>query len=117
MGPRRGSADVGESGETVNLVPRLLSGFESHLPHSGFGSDPLPRFKPSKYERKLGKRSEALINQKRRVTLPQRALLEAGLRDGDRVRARADGPGRIMLEKAGIPSWAESEGSPYDKDL
>ncbi|MGH2954883.1 MAG: AbrB/MazE/SpoVT family DNA-binding domain-containing protein [Solirubrobacterales bacterium] len=49
-----------------------------------------------------------MINQKRRVTLPQQALLAAGLRDGDRVRAKADGPGRIVLEKIGLPVWAES---------
>jgi bifunctional DNA-binding transcriptional regulator/antitoxin component of YhaV-PrlF toxin-antitoxin module len=48
-----------------------------------------------------------VINQKRRVTLPQRALLSAGLRDGDRVQATADGPGRIVLEKVGLPVWAE----------
>ena len=48
-----------------------------------------------------------MINQKRRVTLPQSALLAAGLRDGDLVHARSDGPGRILLEKAGLPVWAE----------
>jgi bifunctional DNA-binding transcriptional regulator/antitoxin component of YhaV-PrlF toxin-antitoxin module len=56
----------------------------------------------------LGKSGQAVINQKRRVTLPQQALLSAGLRDGDRVHARADGPGRIVLEKAGLPVWAET---------
>jgi hypothetical protein len=40
--------------------------------------------------------------------LPQAALLEAGLRDGDCVRAQADGAGRIVLEKAGLPVWAEA---------
>jgi hypothetical protein len=104
---RRGSADVGESGWTVNPVPRLLSGFESHLPHSGSPEPPRPRFQPSKYERKLGKSGRAVINQKRRVTLPQAALVAAGLRDGDCIRAQADGPGRIVLEKVGLPVWAE----------
>jgi hypothetical protein len=106
--PPRGSADVGESGQTVNLVPRLLSGFESHLPHSSRSPiSPRPRFEPSKYERMAGKSGQAVINQKRRVTLPQSALLAAGLRDGDLVRARPEGPGRIVLEKAGLPVWAE----------
>lgn len=108
----RGSAGVGEPGRSVKSVPLLLSGFDSHLPHS-----PQPtaengsrrrRFEPSKYERMAGKRGEAVINQKRRVTLPQQALLSAGLRDGDRVQARAEGPGRIVLEKAGLPVWAEA---------
>jgi bifunctional DNA-binding transcriptional regulator/antitoxin component of YhaV-PrlF toxin-antitoxin module len=65
------------------------------------------RLRRSKYERKLGKTGHAVINQKRRLTLPQNALSESGLRDGDLVRARADGSGRIVLEKAGIPVWAE----------
>jgi hypothetical protein len=48
-----------------------------------------------------------VINQKRRVTLPQQAIVSAGLCDGDRVHVRAEGPGRIVLEKAGLPVWAE----------
>jgi hypothetical protein len=86
----------------------VLSGFDSHLPHS-HQFLPRQRFQPSRYERNPGKRGEAVINQKRRVTLPQRALLESGLCDGDRVRARSDGPGRIVLEKLGLPVWAEPD--------
>jgi bifunctional DNA-binding transcriptional regulator/antitoxin component of YhaV-PrlF toxin-antitoxin module len=63
---------------------------------------------PTKYERRLGKSGRAVINQKRRVTLPQVALIAAGLKDGDYVAARADGPGRIVLEKSGLPVWAEA---------
>jgi bifunctional DNA-binding transcriptional regulator/antitoxin component of YhaV-PrlF toxin-antitoxin module len=48
-----------------------------------------------------------VINQKRRVTLPQSALMSAGLRDGDQVSVKADGAGRIVLEKVGLPVWAE----------
>lgn len=108
--PGRGSAGVGEPGRSVKSVPLLLSGFDSHLPHSPSGPEPpRPRFRPSKYERRRGKRGEAVINQKRRVTLPQQALLAAGLRDGDRVHARADGLGRLVLEKAGLPVWAETD--------
>lgn len=104
----RGSAGVGEPGRSVKSVPKLLSGFDSHLPHSPQACDSRPpRFQPSKYERKAGKRGQAVINQKRRVTLPQEALLAAGMRDGDRVWAKAGGPGRIVLEKAGLPVWAE----------
>jgi PD-(D/E)XK endonuclease len=106
-----GSAGVGEPGRSVKSVPKLLSGFDSHLPHSPRSSAPSEsrrrRFEPSRYERLPGKRCEAVINQKRRLTLPQQALLAAGLRDGDRVHARAEGPGRIVLEKVGLPVWAE----------
>jgi hypothetical protein len=107
-GPVRGSAGAGEPGQTVNLVPQLLSGFDSHLPHSPpVPPEVRPRFRPSKYERKLGKGGRAVINQTRRVTLPQSALLASGLRDGDHVCVRADGSGRVVLEKAGLPVWAE----------
>ena len=108
----RGSAGVGEPGRSVKSVPKLLSGFDSHLPHlpspARTSGPPRRRFQASKYERMAGKRGEAVINQKRRVTLPQQAVLSAGLCDGDRVHARADGPGRIVLEKAGLPVWAEA---------
>jgi Holliday junction resolvase-like predicted endonuclease len=86
----------------VRLLPPPLSSTDSDSPGS-----PAPRFQPSKYERRLGKSGQAVINQKRRLTLPQQALAFAGLRDGDRVQARADGPGRIVLEKVGLPVWAE----------
>jgi hypothetical protein len=33
LGEPRGGAGVGEPGQTVNLVPQLLSGFDSHPPH------------------------------------------------------------------------------------
>jgi hypothetical protein len=33
------------------------------------------------------------------MTLPLRPFAEAGLEIGDRIRFRADGPGRIMLER------------------
>jgi PD-(D/E)XK endonuclease len=102
-----GAPESGEPGWTVNSVPQLLSGFESHLPHSQASPLAAPRFRPSRYERRLGKNGIAVINQKRRVTLPQGALLAAGLRDGDHVRATADGSGRIVLEKTGLPVWAE----------
>jgi hypothetical protein len=107
--PRPGEYPSGQRTAPVKRQAHCLRRFESCLPHSSPGTPPAPRFKPTKYERKLGKRSVAVINQKRRVTLPQKALLESGLRDGDRVRARADGFGRIVLEKAGLPVWAEPD--------
>jgi bifunctional DNA-binding transcriptional regulator/antitoxin component of YhaV-PrlF toxin-antitoxin module len=50
-----------------------------------------------------------VINQKRRVTIPQEAVLSAGLQPGDRVRVRSDGPGRVVLEQLELPAWARSE--------
>ena len=85
----------------------MLSEFDSHLPHSEQPLAAGSRLQVSKYERNLGKSGRAVINQKRRVTLPQSALADAGLSDGDCVAARAAGPGRILLEKTGLPVWAE----------
>ena len=65
------------------------------------------RMKPTNYERKPGQRGEALINQKRRLTIPQRPLFEAGLANGGRVRVRADGPGRLVVEQIELPAWAQ----------
>jgi hypothetical protein len=44
-----------------------------------------------------------VINQKRRVTLPQAAVIAADIRDGDRVRVTAEGYGRISLERIELP--------------
>jgi hypothetical protein len=65
-------------------------------------------FVPSKYERKLGRRCQAIINQKRRVNIPQRPFYEAGFEQGDRVRVRSDGYGRVVLERIELPHWARS---------
>jgi hypothetical protein len=51
-------------------------------------------------ERKLGRSGHALLRQKRQITIPKRPCAEAGLRVGDRVRVRADGPGRVVFERA-----------------
>jgi hypothetical protein len=62
--------------------------------------------KPTNYERKPGQRGEAVINQKRRITIPQRPFFEAGFSNGGRVRVRAAGPGRLVIEQIELPGWA-----------
>jgi hypothetical protein len=62
--------------------------------------------KPTNYERKPGQRGEAVINQKRRITVPQRPFFEAGFANGAKVRVHADGPGRIVIEQIELPAWA-----------
>jgi hypothetical protein len=37
------------------------------------------------------------------VTLPRKAYIEAALQDGDRVRVRPDGDGRVVLERIEPP--------------
>jgi hypothetical protein len=50
-----------------------------------------------------------VINQKRRITIPQRPFFEAGFANGGRVRVRADGPGRLVVEQIALPSWATQD--------
>jgi bifunctional DNA-binding transcriptional regulator/antitoxin component of YhaV-PrlF toxin-antitoxin module len=40
---------------------------------------------------------------RRRVTIPLRAFEAAGLHLGDRLRARVDAPGRLVLERIDAP--------------
>jgi len=50
-----------------------------------------------------------VINQKRRLTVPQKAFFEAGLVNGSKVRVRSDGPGRIIIEQVELPPWSRGE--------
>ena len=72
-------------------------------------SSPGAAFKRTKYERKLGRSGRAVINQKRRVTLPQGAVAAAGLRDGDRLSVRAVADGQVLLERIELPRPASPE--------
>ena len=65
------------------------------------------RVKPTNYERKPGQRGEAVINQKRRLTIPQGPFFEAGFENGGRVRVRAIGPGRMLVEQIQLPDWSK----------
>jgi hypothetical protein len=64
--------------------------------------------KPTSYERKLGQSGQAVINQKRRITIPQKPFFESGFQNGARVRVRSDGPGRVVIEQIELPDWAKS---------
>ncbi len=64
---------------------------------------PRPGFRRSQYERSRGQAGQCLINQKRRVTLPQQACIDAGLQGDDRLLVRSVGDGRIVLERIEPP--------------
>jgi bifunctional DNA-binding transcriptional regulator/antitoxin component of YhaV-PrlF toxin-antitoxin module len=51
----------------------------------------------------LGRSGQAIVNQKRRVTLPRRACIEAGLQGDDRLLVRSEGDGRVVLERVDPP--------------
>jgi hypothetical protein len=53
---------------------------------------------------------QAIINQKRRVNIPQKPFFEAGFELGDRVRVTCYGYGRVVLERIALPGWARSDG-------
>jgi len=48
---------------------------------------------------KVRLRGATRISTKHQITIPVDALREAGLEVGERVIARADGPGRVVLER------------------
>ena len=49
------------------------------------------------------RRGTTAISGKHQVTIPADAMQEAGLRTGDRLRARADGAGKVVLERDAEP--------------
>jgi bifunctional DNA-binding transcriptional regulator/antitoxin component of YhaV-PrlF toxin-antitoxin module len=51
-------------------------------------------------EVKKRRRGTTRISSKHQVTIPADALRAAGLETGERVVARAEGPGRVVLERA-----------------
>jgi Holliday junction resolvase-like predicted endonuclease len=94
-------------------VPKRSNGAPCKGAGSAFGGSNPPspisshrRIRPTNYERKSGQRGEAVINQKRRLTIPQRPFFEAGFANGGRVRVKADGPGRLVVEQIELPAWA-----------
>lgn len=50
-------------------------------------------------EVKKRRRQSTRISAKHQVTIPAAALREAGLQAGDRLTARVEGPGRVVLER------------------
>jgi bifunctional DNA-binding transcriptional regulator/antitoxin component of YhaV-PrlF toxin-antitoxin module len=49
--------------------------------------------------KKQAPRRHTRISSKHQVTIPVSALREAGLKAGDRLVARVEGPGRVVLER------------------
>jgi hypothetical protein len=91
----------GQTGQPVKLLAYAFGGSNPPSPISS--AQPIS---PTNYERKAGQNGEAVINQKRRITIPQRPFFEAGFANGGRVRVRADGPGRLVVEQIELPDWA-----------
>jgi Holliday junction resolvase-like predicted endonuclease len=100
------------SGQTGRPVKALAQPSEVRiLPPPLASAKPV---EPTNYERKLGQSGQAVINQKRRITIPQRPFFEAGFENGGKVRLRSDGPGRIVVEQIELPGWARRNGHQLD---
>ena len=102
--PRSGEYPSGQRTAAVNRLAqpsqvRLLP--PPFRPRSGFAI--------SKYDRRLSRAGKAVLNQKRRVTLPRAACKDASLEDGDRVLVRNVGDGRLLLERIEPPSARDEE--------
>jgi PD-(D/E)XK endonuclease len=97
------SAVAGEypSGQRMATVNRPAQPSQVRILPPPFRSR--PGFPTSKYERSPGQRSEAVINQKRRVTIPQMVCTKAGLQEDDRLLVRSEGDGRVVLERVEPP--------------
>jgi Holliday junction resolvase-like predicted endonuclease len=70
------------SGQRTCSVKALAYAFGGSNPPSPISSP--RRVKPTNYERKPGQRGIGVINQKRRLTIPQRPFFEAGFENGGR---------------------------------
>ena len=57
------------------------------------------RLVPTSQRAALGRSGQAIIREKRQMTLPAKPFTEAGLQVGDRLRFRADGTGRVVIER------------------
>jgi hypothetical protein len=49
------------------------------------------------------RRGTTAISSKHQVTIPVDAMHEAGFRPGDRLRARSEGVGKVVLEREAAP--------------
>jgi bifunctional DNA-binding transcriptional regulator/antitoxin component of YhaV-PrlF toxin-antitoxin module len=50
-------------------------------------------------EVKKRRRGSSMVSSKHQVTIPVEAMRAAGLEVGERLVARADGPGRVVFER------------------
>lgn len=94
VGPR-GGAGVGEPGQTVNLVPSLLSGFDSHPPHSSSPADDESR--SSDAEPLAVGRTK--LSSHHQVAVPRAVSRAAGVKPGDRFRVESAGTGRFVMTR------------------
>ncbi len=94
LGDPRGGAGVGEPGETVNLVPSLLSGFDSHPPHF---SPPCGASHSEKVPASTIGRTK--MSSHHQVTVPLAVAAASSIKPGDRFRVESGGTGRFVMTR------------------
>jgi Holliday junction resolvase-like predicted endonuclease len=87
---------VYRSGQTGGAVNAMALSFAGSNPAAPIDSRRVDR---PKFERSLARSGQAIVWPKRRLTLPVNPFDDARLGIGDRMRVRADGPGRLVLER------------------
>jgi hypothetical protein len=103
-----GEYQSGQLGQAVNLMSYDFVGSNPASPTPVAAADPV---RPTNRDRRLGKRGQTIVNQKRRMTIPQKPFFEAGLVNGSKLQVRADGPGRLVVEQIELPEWARPVGA------
>ncbi len=87
--------------ENINRIGRVLGECQSGQMDATVNRTAMPtevRILPPPSTR-TARSCQVLFRPKRQATIPRGPCEEAGLEAGDRLRVRADGPGRILLEK------------------
>jgi hypothetical protein len=103
------SAAAGEypSGQRMATVNRPAQPSQVRILPPPF--QPRTPFASTKYERRPGRDGRAVINQKRRVTLPIGPCRDAGLQDGDSLLVQSDGDGVVTLRRIDPPPSAATD--------
>jgi hypothetical protein len=103
--PLESKSPLGEypSGQRMRPVKSPAYAFAGSNPASPIKPDPAPTASgdTTRFERKLGRCGQAIIRPKRQTTVPKQPFIESGLRVGERMRVRAEGPGRVVFERIG----------------
>ena len=86
------------SGQRMAAVNRPAKSFAGSNPAA-----PMNRIDRPKFERRRARSGQTILGAKRRLGIPVGPCEAAGLAIGDRMRIRADGPGRIVLERIEPP--------------
>ncbi len=87
------------SGQRICAVNASAYAFRGSNPLSPIASSPNSVEDITSFERKLGRAGQSVVRQKRQTTIPKQPFDQSGIQIGERVRWRADGEGRIVLER------------------